>query len=82
MSKKKKRKYKGPGSKLTLIKEKCDVCKQTYPSRFVQPMYHNGVYYRSCPECPLKLTNRTEYSGPMAQQLLEDFREWKDEQPK
>jgi len=64
----------------------CDKCKQDYPDRFVQPMFAEGNYTNLDPECALKEMSRvhgfefTKFTGTYAQELLEDFREWKETQ--
>lgn len=60
----------------------CELCEIEIPDRFLQPMFVNGMYINVDPECALALTNkihgtnRSEFKGQMAQQLLEDFRDW------
>jgi hypothetical protein len=63
---------------------KCQRCRKKYPDRFVEPMFANGGYIYLDPECVLKEMSEvhgyqfTEFTGTQAQQLLEDFREWKE----
>jgi hypothetical protein len=62
----------------------CLECKKDCPDEFIAPMFVNGTYTYVDPECALAITNkvhgfnRTSFKGKMAQQMLEDFREWKE----
>ena len=62
---------------------KCHRCERWYPEKFIRPFFTAGEYYDLDPECALKTKNEdygfndTKFSGEMAQQLLEDFREFK-----
>ena len=62
----------------------CMKCEEWVPKNFINPFYTNGEYYYLDPECGLEFkneihgSNHKTFSGGMAQQLLEDFRKWKD----
>lgn len=72
-----------PFEKPEPMESHCVICHKKYPARFIQPMFFLGGYHSVDPECALAITNEirgtnlTEFSGEMAQQLLEDFREWR-----
>lgn len=63
--------------------EKCGECKRDAPSHCLSPMFigsNEGSGYTAsiCPLCALRITNdvhgvdRTEFTGTMAQQMLEE----------
>lgn len=56
----------------------CDICKKEVPDIFIAPMFHDGQYYHVDPECALKMTGGSSFQGEMAQEMLENFREWRD----
>lgn len=61
---------------------KCQRCNKNYPDRFLAMMAVQGKYTRVDPECALEIMTEvhgfdfTEFNGEVAQQMLEDFREW------
>ena len=64
----------------------CSRCEIEAPFNFIQPMFIGGSgYHLVCPECALAITNEihgsnfTGFQGEMAQEILEQFREWKEE---
>ena len=62
---------------------KCERCKKQIPDRFISPMFVGGGYIRVDPECALEIMNEvhgnkfTKFNGEVAQQMLEDFRDFK-----
>ncbi len=65
---------------------KCDRCGKLIPDRFISPLFADGVYTNVDPECALERMSEihghklTQFTGTYAQQLLEDFQEWKESQ--
>lgn len=70
---------------------KCGICGKETPDEFLSPFHYYIPGVRServiaDPECALACLNkihgdnRTEFTGDIAQQMLENFREWKNEE--
>ena len=64
---------------------KCEHCCIEFPDEFYNPMWVNGGFMNYCPACALLVRNRlaglpekTPFKGEMAQQIVEDFNEWKE----
>ena len=62
---------------------KCERCGKLIPDRFISPMFVGGGYIKVDPECALEIMSEvhgheiTKFNGQMAQQLLEDFQDFK-----
>lgn len=61
---------------------KCGACDEKFPSRLLSPLVTpKGVTSPICPICALSITNeihgidRTEFTGTMAQEMLEEAQE-------
>lgn len=67
--------------------ETCEKCKIKFPDEFYSPFIHMGGQSCLCPECVLEKRNEihglpkgTPFRGQVAQQMLDDFKEWKKKQ--
>jgi len=56
---------------------RCEMCKTETPRQFLALLISNGTFSFVDPECALKVQGKDRFHGEMAQQMLEDFREWK-----
>ena len=67
---------------------KCNKCGGDYPHRFIQPMITSLGNTNVDPECALGIKNAlhgtedTVFKGEAAQDLLDDFRQWKEDNTK
>lgn len=62
----------------------CENCKIHAPDKFIQQFLQNHEEFRLCPDCALKTRNKfhglpadTPFAGEMANELWEDFQQWK-----